>query len=296
MLLSQLEYVAEVARTKSFNKAAKNLYLTQSALSIAVRNLEKELHLTIFVRSNQGVRLTPEGEEALTIINTILNNTRKLGQLSTKLSSEEIFLVCPVFHKLYSFILSNYHDAKFSINEASSPEIFEKVSSGIVPMGIGSFATPFFESLSLKKSVTVFPLFQDDFYLVMSQNNSLKNRSNICPDDLAGSTLSVFSNQTPSSDYSYWIGYPNDFSAVHSYHHISSLIENIKHISSISILSGSAIEAYDLQTDPDIVIREITSFKNQFHYVLLMYSGLVADSDESRKFIQFRQHIQSYFS
>ena len=62
---SQLEAFSEVAKTKSFSLAAKNLHITQSALSQRVLNLESELSTGLIIRDPAGLRLTPAGEELL---------------------------------------------------------------------------------------------------------------------------------------------------------------------------------------------------------------------------------------
>jgi DNA-binding transcriptional LysR family regulator len=62
---SQLEAFSEVARTSSFSKAAKNLHVTQSALSQRIRNLEAKLATGLFIRDPSGLRLTAVGEELL---------------------------------------------------------------------------------------------------------------------------------------------------------------------------------------------------------------------------------------
>ncbi|MCQ2508676.1 MAG: LysR family transcriptional regulator [Dorea sp.] len=54
-----------VATTLSFSVASKQLYISQSAVSQAVKTLEKKLGQTLFVRSTKKVRLTPEGEALL---------------------------------------------------------------------------------------------------------------------------------------------------------------------------------------------------------------------------------------
>ena len=51
MTFQQLTYVVEVAKNGSINKAAKNLFLSQTALSSAIKALEKELGISIFERS-----------------------------------------------------------------------------------------------------------------------------------------------------------------------------------------------------------------------------------------------------
>ena len=47
------------------NEAAKKMFISQPSLSAAVKELEKEIGISIFVRSNRGIVITPEGEEFL---------------------------------------------------------------------------------------------------------------------------------------------------------------------------------------------------------------------------------------
>ena len=65
MTIQQIEYVLAVAESRSINSASKNLYISQSRLSGAIRELEQEIGVTIFDRTNRGIRVTPEGEEFL---------------------------------------------------------------------------------------------------------------------------------------------------------------------------------------------------------------------------------------
>ena len=65
MTLQQLKYVIEIANTGSMNEAAKKLFISQPSLSGAVKELENELGFDIFVRSNRGIVITPDGEEFL---------------------------------------------------------------------------------------------------------------------------------------------------------------------------------------------------------------------------------------
>ena len=65
MTLTQLRYLMTIARTGSFNKAAEQLYVSQPSLTNAVKELEKELGITLFYRSGRGVTLTGDGTEFL---------------------------------------------------------------------------------------------------------------------------------------------------------------------------------------------------------------------------------------
>ncbi|HZG71816.1 MAG TPA: LysR family transcriptional regulator, partial [Chondromyces sp.] len=65
MTLQQLKYVIEVARSRSINKAAQRLFISQPSLSNALKELEEEIGITIFLRTNKGILITPEGSEFL---------------------------------------------------------------------------------------------------------------------------------------------------------------------------------------------------------------------------------------
>lgn len=65
MTFQQLEYIVEISKCGSINKAAQKLFLSQSGISTAVRELENELGIRVLARSNRGVEFTPEGKEFL---------------------------------------------------------------------------------------------------------------------------------------------------------------------------------------------------------------------------------------
>ncbi len=63
MTLQQLHYAITIAEAGSLNKAAEALYISQPSLTSAMQELEKELGISIFVRSGRGVSLTQDGSE-----------------------------------------------------------------------------------------------------------------------------------------------------------------------------------------------------------------------------------------
>ena len=65
MTLTQLKYVITVAASPSMNEAAKSLFISQPSLSTSVKELEEEIGVELFRRTNRGICLTPEGEEFL---------------------------------------------------------------------------------------------------------------------------------------------------------------------------------------------------------------------------------------
>ena len=68
MQLEQFLYANEIAKCGSITQAAKNLFITQPSLTIAIQKLETELGFFLFNRSQKGVQITEKGEEALSYI------------------------------------------------------------------------------------------------------------------------------------------------------------------------------------------------------------------------------------
>ena len=81
MTFQQLTYVVEISKCGSINKAAHKLFLSQSGISTAVRELEQELGIQFFVRSNRGVEFTPEGREFLGYAVSMLEQKRRIEEL-----------------------------------------------------------------------------------------------------------------------------------------------------------------------------------------------------------------------
>lgn len=92
MTLQQLQYAVTVASAGTITEAAERLYITQPSLTTAIRELEKEMNLTIFIRSNRGVVVSKEGEVFLGYARQILEQTELLKE-STRMSASggEIF-------------------------------------------------------------------------------------------------------------------------------------------------------------------------------------------------------------
>ena len=81
MTFQQLEYIVEISKCGSINKAAQKLFLSQSGISTAVRELENELGIRVLARSNRGVEFTPEGKEFLSYAVSLLEQKRGIESL-----------------------------------------------------------------------------------------------------------------------------------------------------------------------------------------------------------------------
>lgn len=80
MNFQQCRYVEAIAKTGSFSEAAKKLYVTQPNLSSSIKELENELGVQLFTRSNTGARLTDDGYDFLKYAKRILGEVDLLKE------------------------------------------------------------------------------------------------------------------------------------------------------------------------------------------------------------------------
>lgn len=133
------EYVIEVYKEKSFSKAAQNLYISQPALSAAIRKIENRTGCCIFDRSSKAVRLTDAGAEYIKSAETILDietrfenylsnlNQLKTGQLSIGASNVFASFILPAIITQFT---DKYPAIKVNLIEAATAQLEESLFSG----------------------------------------------------------------------------------------------------------------------------------------------------------------------
>ena len=143
MTLQQLKYIVTVAETGNITEAAKRLFISQPSLTNAVRELENEMQVTIFNRTNKGVVVTNEGDVFLSYARQILE---QVGLLEEKyLNVKERHPRFSVSCQHYSFAVNAFVDVikafdanqyDFTLRETQTYEIIEDVSKLRSEIGI----------------------------------------------------------------------------------------------------------------------------------------------------------------
>lgn len=109
MTLQQLKYAVTVSECGTISAAAEKLFISQPSLTTAIRDLEQELGITIFSRTNRGVIVSREGEEFLGYARQILSQTQLLqerfgarseGELRFSVSSQHFNFTVLAFARL----------------------------------------------------------------------------------------------------------------------------------------------------------------------------------------------------
>ena len=143
MTLTQLNYLITIAETKSLNKAAEQLYLSQPSLTNAIKELEKELGITLFYRSGRGVTLTNDGTEFLLYAKqiygqyeSVLEKYGKGGSYKKKFgvsTQHYSFAVKAFVDMAKEFDMSKY---EFALRETKTMEVISDVNTMKSEIGI----------------------------------------------------------------------------------------------------------------------------------------------------------------
>ena len=194
MTLQQLRYALVIAQSGSMNEAAKKLFISQPSLSGAMKELEEEVGCTFFLRSNRGVRITPEGEEFLGYAQQIIDQYQLLEQRYFDKERKERFAVST---QHYSFAVNAFVEVvsqegmdaayDFAIFETRTYEVIMDVRNFKSELGI-LYLTEFNESV-LKKlfrehNLEFHPLFSCDTYAYLWSGHPLAREREISMDPL----------------------------------------------------------------------------------------------------------------
>lgn len=186
MTLTQLIYAVKIAETKSMNKAAARLFVSQPALSGAIRDLEEEIHMELFLRTNRGILLTAEGEE-------FLSYARQMVELNTLIA--ERYIEQKQTRKKFSVSMQHYSFAveafielgnKFSmsefelaVHETKTYEVIENVRDSRSELGVlylNEFNEKALRKIFAGNDLEFIPLFDCGISVYLSKSHPLADR------------------------------------------------------------------------------------------------------------------------
>ena len=143
MTLQQLKYAVTVAECGTISAAAEKLFISQPSLTTAIRELESEMDVTIFSRTNRGVIVSREGEEFLGYARQILSQAQLLQErFSGREQGEKRFAVSSQHFNFtvlaFSRLVQNFRGPRYSFHfrETTTYEVLEDVSQLRSEVGI----------------------------------------------------------------------------------------------------------------------------------------------------------------
>ena len=145
LMLKEMEYVYAVYQEQSFSKAARKLYLSQPALSAAVRKAEAEIHTPIFDRSTNPIRLTAAGEYYIDAVKRILDIRQEMETYFDALDGERretvrvgsaSFFCAHVLPAVVEEFQRQYPSWRVSLLEANVQDLRQCLQSGVIDLSL----------------------------------------------------------------------------------------------------------------------------------------------------------------
>lgn len=211
MNMNQIKYVLTIAASSSMREAAAKLFISQPALSASVRELEEELGILIFERSNKGITLTDAGHEFVNYAKKAVNQYVILeDRYLSKNKGKELFSVSTQHYNFairsFANVVKQHDPAKFifSIHETKTNEVLENVRDLKSEIGIISYSRTtetLIRKLLKEYQLKFTPLMIRKTYAYIWKENPLAARSEISLEELKSLPCITFDQSGDSNFY-----------------------------------------------------------------------------------------------
>ena len=193
MTLQQLRYALTIAGCGSMNEAAKTLFLSQPSLSETIRELETEIGFELFVRSNRGILVTPEGEEFLGYARQV---TEQFTLLTSRYIDKQVKEKFSVSMQHYSFAVEAFiklarnfslDEYELAVHETKTGEVIENVKNFRSELGIlylNNFNQKAMQKVFDANELEFKPLFDCAVYVYLASGHPLAGKESISFSDL----------------------------------------------------------------------------------------------------------------
>lgn len=171
--LRQLEFALAVAKHRHFKRAAEDCNISQSALSLGIAELEKQLDTQIFERNNKQVLITPIGQDILTRAQRVFS---EINDLTTRAHSHQTPLAYPMtvgiiptiapylLPKVLPALRQHYPEFRMTIIEQQTERLLEQVRYGHIDTAI--IALPY-----AVDGLHSFEFWSENFFAVFPKDN-----------------------------------------------------------------------------------------------------------------------------
>lgn len=194
MTLAQLKYVTTIAACGSMNQAAKSLFLSQPSLSASVRELEEEIGIEIFRRTNRGITTTVEGEEFLGYARQVMDQYHLVEAKYIEKQNEKKKFSVSMQH--YTFAVDAFMkmvkkygmDAyEFAVHETKTRDVIEDVRTFRSEIGIlyiNDFNEQVIRKLLKESGLEFTQILRCKVYVYMAKNHPLAGAKEIAIEEL----------------------------------------------------------------------------------------------------------------
>lgn len=211
MNITQIKYVLEVAGASSMREASKKLYISQPALSSSIRELEEELGILLFERSNKGISLTDAGREFIVYAKKAVSQYEILEErYLTNDGDKERFSVSTQHYnfaiRAFTGVIRGENPEKynFSIHETRTNKVLEDVRDLKSQVGIISFSSAnegVIKKLIKDYQLEFTPLMRRETYIYVWKDHPFAQRNEISIEEMQDFPCVAFDQSDDSNFY-----------------------------------------------------------------------------------------------
>lgn len=211
MTLNQLRYVIEVANSTSMNEAARNLFISQPSLSAAIHELETEIGIDIFIRTNRGITVTPEGKEFLGYARQVVEQYELVE--ARYISKSETKKRFSVSMQHYTFAVNAFievakkfglDDYDFSVYETRTNDVIQNVKNFKSEVGIlylNDFNEQVLRKIFVENDLSFHKLFDCHIYAYITKKHPLAVKERVTLEELSEYPCLAFDQGDNNSFY-----------------------------------------------------------------------------------------------
>lgn len=195
MTLQHLKYILTIAEAGSITEAAKLLYISQPSLSTALKEIEQEAGIAIFLRDRTGVSLTQEGREFLGYARRVVQQMQLLEDKYIAALPQKMRFGVSTQH--YTFTENAFVELvrrfgqeryEFYFNETGTHQILEDVRNRVSDLGVLYLSEenePVMRKTFEEYGLCFTPLFAARLHVFLQREHPLAGRKLLRPEDLA---------------------------------------------------------------------------------------------------------------
>lgn len=279
MNMTSIRYIIEVAKWGTINKAARNLHISQPALSREIKKTEDEIGVMIFSRTTNGINVTPQGREFICLAEKLYEyylliqekycSQQQPNALVLTIASVRYALVGKAFINIYNrYRHFKLHNA--CVSETDINTVIELVYAGCYSLGIllvSSDAVEHWKSIAKRYNIEWITLYSSLSYLQVGKHHPLAHKTSVCLNELKPYPHATMANCDVSTILS-----------------CSEINEYNVHNTEKRIVVNDRSMMYDVLTETDAYyiggnLEKVSPYKEMLNYIP------ISDTDVSIKYV-----------
>ncbi|ASN04292.1 LysR family transcriptional regulator [Virgibacillus necropolis] len=282
MQIEQLQYIVSISRYNSISESAKNLHISQSALSQSISKLEEELGLKIFYRSRLGTFQTTEGKQIITLATEVLEKIKCIIDKAEEYKNPDSHelkiglvsgLYLPFLSTIISLLRSDFPKLTITLIEKGSIEIIDAILDEELDIGILAL---YENTLRKKENIHFEILYEENMYVFVNEKSPLTSFSYLTPQQLLNQSFVMFNGEYMNWFFKKFTNYYGDVEVLFTSSNSETIMDAVRKGLAITIETKM-----ELINNPYIKSKELIPIPLREHIFEKNHLGIVTLKENS---------------